>query len=108
MYRFLLPGIFCLTSGFPASCPAQNKSADGACHFSLSTVDGQLSGPGASEFLSECRKASYVLFGEQHGIRGVAQFVAATQKSLAGDGFNSLIRESGDWFAAQMSLHPPL
>ena len=68
--------------------------------------NGNLSGPGKDLFLQACASKKYVLFGEAHGVEGVADFVAATHRALTDDHSYDLVLESGDWFTEQLSIGP--
>ncbi len=77
-------------------------------YLGIRIVDDQLAVPGAGRFLEICRDSRYVLFGEQHGVAGVAEFVAATQRALVNDGYTCFVRESGSWFASQLATREPM
>ena len=69
----------------------------------IEIVDGKLAGPGKDAFLQQCQECNFVMFGEAHGIDGVAKFVAATHMALNNDAFHYLVLESGDWFTTQLA-----
>ena len=69
----------------------------------LEITDGVLAGPGANALLDSCRSSHFILFGEAHGVAGIAELVAATDQSLSHESFHHLVIEAGDWFAGQLA-----
>lgn len=69
----------------------------------ISITDSKLSGEGASILIERCRSSRYILFGEAHGIAGVAEMVTATRNELPQDPFPHLVLEAGDWFCGQLA-----
>ena len=48
------------------------------------------------------RAATYVMFGEQHGVDGIAPIVTSSFRRLQDDGFRTLALEMGPWIASQL------
>lgn len=87
------------------------SNAESGIFQALEISDGELTGVGVDDFLSSCHSSHFVLFGEAHGVAGIAEFVAAAHRSLANSDADShsaessyrLVIEAGDWFATQIA-----
>ena len=69
----------------------------------LDQANDSLRGPGALWLLDRARECQYVMFGEQHGVEGIAQLVEAVYGDLQTSGFEYLALEIGPWISERLS-----
>lgn len=72
----------------------------------ISVEEGRLAGDGATWLRGRASASQFILFGEQHGVAGLPDYVTATYEELYTDGFHYLALETGPWFAQQLSSRP--
>ena len=99
----LWPFLLLCAANNPSAAQENNTSFPSEAISALEIIDGSLSGTGAEAFLESCRSSHFILFGEAHGVAGIAEMVTATNRSLSKDQFRHLIIEAGDWFSNQLS-----
>lgn len=81
-----------------------NVDLDWASHsYGLQLEDGRLQGPGAAWIEAAAANCDFVLFGEQHGVAGLPDVVAATYRLLQPAGFEHLVTERGPWISQRLS-----
>jgi len=104
-----IPALSC--SSFISSGQENHSNGEAGIYQALEITDGVLTGPGADDLLNSCRSSHFVLFGEAHGVAGIAELVSAAHRSLANSGADShsadssyrLVIEAGDWFVTQIA-----
>lgn len=64
------------------------------------SVEGQYSGDGLTWILDTKEGSQFILFGEQHGVSGISEFVHFIYDSLSGHGYNNLVLEIDRWTAS--------
>jgi len=84
-----------------------NGTEDGrewARHSHAIHLDGnKVSGPGAEKIVAWASQSQFVYFGEQHGVAGLPDVIAATWARLHPAVFHYLALEMGPWFAGRLS-----
>jgi hypothetical protein len=89
-----------LLAASPSPAPSPSPSPDPAIRISaarsmLAVEDGRLTGDGAAKLHAAAADAHFVLLGEDHGEREIAQFAAALFSSLVPSGFHTVAVETG-------------
>lgn len=64
--------------------------------------DKAYSGSGVDWILSKSQNKQFVMFGEQHGVAGIAKFVDFSYEKLHNEGFEHLILETDSWIAGEL------
>ena len=86
--------------------PADLSSVDWQqCVYPLDLTHGRLSGPAADLILERAGNCQFLLFGEQHGVAGLPEVVAAAYSLTQPLGFEYLVTERGPWICERLSQH---
>jgi len=72
----------------------------------LVVEDGHLGGDGAIWLRNRAQNAQFIMFGEQHGVEGLPQLVAAAYDDFYADGFHYMVLENGPWLMDMLSEGP--
>ncbi|MEM6805649.1 MAG: hypothetical protein AAF696_29900, partial [Bacteroidota bacterium] len=80
----------------------QAQDNDSIALFPIFLEEPNYSGPGVDWILTESENKQFVMFGEQHGIAGLAKFTHFTYKMLYEGGFDHLILETDSWTAGEL------
>jgi len=81
----------------PVSLPAFQIEAV----YPISKIDDDYSGKGVDWILDHHNETQFILFGEQHGIKGIAEFVDYIYSSLSDSGSYHLALETDRWTTKQ-------
>jgi len=65
--------------------------------YSISRMEGEYSGEGVEWLLDHHNETQFILFGEQHGVKGIAEFVDYIYSSLSDSGSYHLALETDRW-----------
>jgi len=68
----------------------------------IEQTDAGYTGPGVEWVLSKGIESRFLLFGEQHGVEGIAQFVASVYDRLNGEGYHHLALEVDRWTTSRI------
>ncbi|MEM6472823.1 MAG: hypothetical protein AAF802_24890, partial [Planctomycetota bacterium] len=71
--------------------------------YSMGTRDGELFGSAVDWIEEKSDRCQFILFGEQHGVAGLPEVVAAIYSKLRPKGFEHLIFERGPWISRRLS-----
>ena len=71
--------------------------------YSLTVRDGELNGPGAERLMHDAGLSQFVIFGEQHGVKGLPEVVAASFRQLFSQGYRYLALEMDPWLATRIN-----
>jgi len=94
-----------LLAASPAASPSPAPDAAARVSAARSTISisgGRLAGPGAGVLRDALAGAQFVMLGEDHGTREIAQFSGALFETLAPRGFDTVAIETGPVLAAKM------
>ena len=70
--------------------------------YPISKMDGEYHGEGVEWILDHHNTTQFILFGEQHGVKGIAEFVEFIYTSLNDSGFYHLALEADRWTLGRM------
>ena len=73
--------------------------------YPIQSTNSEFSGKGMDWLLSEAQKSQYVLFGEQHGVKKLGDFISFTIQELNDEGFKHLGLEMDDWSVQQIKAN---
>lgn len=73
-----------------------------ASRSAISFADGRLAGPGADVLREATAGAQFVMLGEDHGTREIAQFADALYATLVPSGFDTIAVETGPVLASKL------
>lgn len=96
-YLYLLS--FCL--GSVCLIAPQNTTVAQVVH-PITPAGDDYSGDGMTWIMDRAEGAQFVLFGEQHGVGGIAEFVASVYASLRASGFPHLALEMDGWTSSML------
>ena len=71
--------------------------------YPIAYENDEFRGSGIDWFLENAKDKTFVLFGEQHGIEGIARFVDNAYQQLSDTDFNHLILETDSWTAQKLN-----
>jgi hypothetical protein len=99
----LLAATLLAVSPAPSTAPSPDAAARIlAARSAISFSDGKLAGPGAGVLRDASAGAQFVMLGEDHGTRQIAEFAGALFESLAPRGFDTIAIETGPVLAAKL------
>jgi len=91
--------VFILLFSWLSMFSAFGDKAEKPWLYKISQKGQMYEGKGISWILDKSDSCQFVLFGEQHGVQGVAEFVNFINKQLNKKGFNFLALETDRWTA---------
>ena len=69
----------------------------------IQTREGAYEGAGVDWLMKRAQDQQFILFGEQHGVKGIAGFVQFAYQHLHRHGFNRLVLETDAWTAGKLN-----
>ncbi len=91
-----------LMYGSVQSAVAQTITSELPFLHPIEQTDAGYTGPGVEWVLSKGIESRFLLFGEQHGVEGIAQFVAFVYDRLNGEGYHHLALEVDRWTTSRI------
>ncbi|MEL6675870.1 MAG: hypothetical protein AAFR61_26925 [Bacteroidota bacterium] len=79
------------------------QSPDSTGLYPFQSTEGGFEGPGLDWVLDQAQGRQFVMFGEQHGVEGVARLVDVVYQALASRGYRHLVLETDSWTTSQLN-----